>query len=271
MFLRSQGEALLQEAYRKLYGRPVDVENPTLFSEKLHAWMIRQHRQPDPRFGPLVDKLASRDYVRERLGPEYLTELYWQGSEPREFPFDDLPDRYVIKPTHSSGHVIIGGPDLDRGQAVEAMEGWLQENYYWVCREYQNLEIPPRIMVEECVDDGTEGGPFDYSIWTINGTPKLAQLRKFPRVVNQFYDLEWNLLPLKARKHIPDIEMARPPQLEEMVKAAERLSEGLEYVRVDFYCPPGRVLYSELTLTPGAGRSRYHPPEWDLKLGEMWD
>ena len=269
--LRWEGEARLQQAYQEIHGRRVDVEDPTLFSEKLMAWLIRLHRRPDRRFSQLADKLASRDYVRERVGPELLSEVYWYGDDPTGVPFDRLPDRYVIKPTHSSGQVIVAGPDLDRGRAVAEMSEWLGDNYYWDGREYQYLHIPPRVMVEEYIDDGTPGGPFDYSIWCFNGTPKLAQLRKYPRVVNQFYDLEWNLLPLKARRNIPEIEFERPPHLNDMIDAAARIAEGLEYVRVDLYAPPGRLLFSELTFTPAAARARYTPPGWDMKLGEMWE
>ncbi len=271
LFLRSEGEAQLQRAFERIHGRPVDVEYPTLHSERLMAWLIRLHRESDRRFSRLADKLASRDYARDRLGPQYLTEIYWEGTDPHEVPFDDLPERYVIKPTHSSGQVILADPELDRAEAIEEMSFWLQHNYYWAAREYQYLHIPPRLMVEECIDDGTEGGPFDYSFWCFNGTPKLSQLRKYPRVVNQFYDLDWNLLPLKARRNIPEVDLSRPPLFEEMVEVAARLAEGIEFVRVDLFSPPGKILFSELTFTPAAARSLYHPPEWEEKLGRMWE
>lgn len=271
LFLRTEGEAQLQRAFQRIHGRPVDVENPTLHSERLMAWLIQLHRKPDLRFSRLADKLASRHYASERLGPEFLTELHWEGTNPREVPFDDLPERFVIKPSHSSGQVILSRPDLDRAGAVEEMSMWMRHNYYWGGREYQYLHIPPRLMVEEWIDDGTDGGPFDYSFWCFNGTPRLLQLRKYPRVVNQFYDMDWNLLPLKARENIPEVEVARPPLFSEMSEAARRLSEGLDFVRVDFFAPPGRILFCELTFTPAAARSRYYPPEWEEKLGRMWE
>lgn len=270
VLLRREGEAALHRAFAEIHGRPVDVESPTYFTERMMAWLIRLHRRPDRRFSMLADKVASREYVRERLGADFLTRLYWHGDDPHGVPWETLPERFVIKPTHSSGEVIVADRALDRGWAVGEMARWLQSNYYWGCREYQYLHIPPRLMVEEWIDDGTEGGPFDYSFWCFNGVPELIQLRKHPRVVNQFHDLDWNLLPLKARPGIPEVDFGPPPSLEEMTKAAARLAEGLEYVRVDFYSLPGRILFSEFTFTPAAGRTRFEPPGWDAKLGAMW-
>jgi hypothetical protein len=56
-----------------------------------------------------------------------------------------------------------------------------------------------------------------------------------------------------------------------MREAAACLADGLEFVRVDFYAPPGRILFSELTFTPAAGRGTYRPEGWDRRLGDLWD
>jgi hypothetical protein len=268
--LHREGEALLQEASRTIHGRRVDVDDPTFFTERVMAWLIQLHRRRVNRFGPLVDKLAVRDYVEERLGPGFLTEILWHGDDLAAVPFDELPERFVIKPTHASGKVVLGGPGFDRAAALAEMSWWLEESYYWGGQEYQYLDLPPRVMIEEYIDDGTGGGPLDYSFWCFGGTPEFAQVRKYPRLINQFYDFDWNRLPFKSQPDIPDGEVDPPPLLEEMREVAARLAEGLEFVRVDLYAPPGRILFGELTLSPSAGRMRFAPAEWDAKLGEMW-
>lgn len=268
---RREGEELLHRSFAGRHGRPVDVDNPTLFTEKVMAWLIRQHRSPDERFTKLADKLDSRDYVRERLGPEFLIELYWQGTDLGRIPFDDLPEHYVIKPSHASGEVILAGPELDRAAAIEEMEGWLTLNYYWLAREYQYLHMKPRILIEERVDDGTEGSPIDYSFWCFNGEAKMVQVRKYPRLIHQFHNVDWSLSPLRSRMEVDLVDVSKPAQYDEMRAAAERLAQGFEFVRVDLYAPPGRILFSELTFTPAAGRGTYGPEGWDRRLGDLWE
>ena len=55
----------------------------------------------------LADKYEVRKYVEERIGPEILPKLYYVTINPSDIPFEELPDKFVIKPTHGSGWVRI--------------------------------------------------------------------------------------------------------------------------------------------------------------------
>jgi hypothetical protein len=44
-----------------------------------------------------------------------------------------------------------------------------------------------------------------------------------------------------------------PPQFEEMKALAKEISAPFPYVRVDFYNPPGKIIFGELTFFPGSG------------------
>jgi hypothetical protein len=75
-----------------------------------------------------------------------------------------------------------------------------------------------------------------------------------------------------VRLQFPDItdEVLRPATLAEMITAAEKLGEGLDFVRADFYDTGARVYFGELTTYPGAGREHFRPKEYDRLLGERW-
>jgi hypothetical protein len=62
--------------------------------------------------------------------------------------------------------------------------------------------------------------------------------------------------------------VARPSTFDEMVECARRLSAGWPFVRVDLYEVDGRTVFSELTLYPGAGASRFIPEEYDRYWGD---
>jgi hypothetical protein len=41
-----------------------------------------------------------RDFVKERIGEEYLPAILWEGTDPANIPFDSLPDKCVAKTNH---------------------------------------------------------------------------------------------------------------------------------------------------------------------------
>ena len=82
-----------------------------------------------------------------------------------------------------------------------------------------------------------------------------------------FFDLRWNRLPFTRHYPNADVPPAAPSRLREMVALSERLSEGLPFVRVDFYEVAGEFYFGEMTLYPGSGMEEFDPESWDAELG----
>lgn len=61
----------------------------------------------------------------------------------------------------------------------------------------------------------------------------------------------------------------KPKNFELMKRDAERISEGMPHVRVDFYEIGDRILFGELTFFHLCGSVPFEPEEWDYKFGEM--
>jgi hypothetical protein len=55
-----------------------------------------------------------------------------------------------------------------------------------------------------------------------------------------------------------------------MITAAETLGRDWDFVRADFYDTGDRLFFGELTMTPGGGRDRFRPEEFDRYLGGLW-
>ena len=69
-----------------------------------------------------------------------------------------------------------------------------------------------------------------------------------------FYDIEWKRVDFTYNKFKKsDHVLPVPPQFEDMKKLARELSAPFPYVRVDFYNPPGKIIFGELTFFPGSG------------------
>jgi TupA-like ATPgrasp len=271
IFRRTEGERALRAVFRETYKKDLDSENPRTFSEKLFRRMVMMHRAGGSPISALADKYLVRDYVRKQVGERYLVKLLWQGTRAEDIPFDALPGKYMIKTNHQSGGGVLVDGDVDRQSVIGHFRKALGENYYWQAREYQYYAIIPRIIIEEFIDDGSPFGPLDFRIWCFHGVPEIIQFDNHIHSIDPSYDREWNRLDFTHRsRKFDDCDIARPENLAEILSVAGKLSEGIDFVRVDLYNAMGRILFGELTFTPRAGILRFKPEAWDEILGEKW-
>jgi hypothetical protein len=247
------------------------IFHPVTFSEKILHRSLFDHR---PQLRQIADKAAVRSYVESRVGSKVLTQLYHLTDNPETIPFDDLPNKFVVKPTHGSGWVrlIHDKSKLDRAGLIQLCRDWLARSFYEESREHPYKHVKPRILVEEFIDDRSGFAPIDYKMFVFGGTVELIQVD-----VDRFGDLRERLyLPTwekaNARFEFDDIigELPPPAHLAEMIAAAEKLGAGWDFIRADFYDTGDRIYFGELTMTPGRGCLRIHPKEFNHYLGTLW-
>jgi len=83
-----------------------------------------------------------------------------------------------------------------------------------------------------------------------------------------FFDRDWKKLPFERHYPSSTKDIAMPSQYHEMIRLAEKLSENMPFVRVDFYEIARKIYFGELTFFPGSGLEEFTPDEWDRKLGD---
>ena len=78
------------------------------------------------------------------------------------------------------------------------------------------------------------------------------------------------MLPLNVRgKNTPsNFKLPKPPCMDEMFELAARLSEGIPFLRVDFYCVNDRPYFGETTFYPASGFDSNILPETEKYFGE---
>jgi hypothetical protein len=261
----------VMEQFRQRFGCYPDVLNPVTFNEKIQARKFFDRR---PILGMVADKLAVRDYVSERVGPEFLPRLYHATSDPLDIPFESLPDRYVVKATHGSGWVKLVKDHANRDECaiVTLCQKWLALNYYDLSFEWNYKHIPRRIIVEEFLDNGAGESANDYKLFTFNGRVEYIQvdIGRFTNHKKNFYDRHWNPVALRQEADNFSGVIAPPTNLDALVRCAEALAQGLDFSRVDLYSVNDRVYFGELTMMPGGGFFRFDPPEFDERFGRLW-
>jgi hypothetical protein len=261
----------LIKRYRKFVGGFPNFLWPQTFNEKVLHRIIFDRR---PLLTQLADKFAVRSYVESRLGPQILPELYYVTTDPATIPFDQLPGRFVVKPTHGSGwvQIVMDKASLDRSALIENCRGWLRQNFYEVTREWAYKRIKPRIIAEQFIDDGSGGVPRDYKLFVFGGKAEMIQVDagRFTVHTRRLYGPRWEKLPVLYSYDDIRGDVSRPVHLEEMIRAAETIGRELDFIRVDFYDTPGRLYFGELTMTPECGTGSFRPKEFDRYLGSRW-
>lgn len=267
---RWEGEYAIRREYKTFYGKELDLANPQTFTEKIFKRKVMVNRYGNPVFTRLADKYLVRDYVREKIGADYLVDLLWHGTDPKSIPFDGLPPKCIVKTNHGSGGNIVLQDLVDRNHVVNTLHRWLKDNYYWVGHEYWYYKIKPLIVVEQFLDDGHSNGPLDYRFWCFSGRPEIIQVDNHSHSINQFYDPDWNRLLLRYRDGVAECGIHAPENLSEMLLVASKLSSDFDFVRVDLYNIKGKIYFGELTFTPVAGFLKFKPESWDMILGQKW-
>ena len=83
--------------------------------------------------------------------------------------------------------------------------------------------------------------------------------------------MEFNHLPLINGHPNSMVDIKKPKCLDHMIKLAEKLSQGIPQVRVDFYEIDGKVYFGEITFFHWSGFKKFEPEEWDYKFGSWID
>ena len=91
----------LKLLYRLLMHKRLNLKNPRSFNEKLQ-WLKLYNR--DPQHTLMVDKFKVKEYVANLIGAEHIIPTLGVWENAKDVDFDSLPDKFVIKCNHNSGH-----------------------------------------------------------------------------------------------------------------------------------------------------------------------
>lgn len=244
-----------------------DLRDPKTFNEKL-VWLRLNWTNDEVR--RIVEKAEFKGWVEERLGSVGFTPMtYGVYTDPWEIDFGSLPDSFILKSTlGSAANQVMPVADkamLDVDFARYTASEWLQRwNSSATSFAAWFRGRSSRVIAEELlVDPLGAGEPRDYKFFCFDGRPRLLHTvteRSTNKYVD-FFDLEWNRLPIKrVYDNSPIPHPPRPPNLLRMIALAQQLSRGFPFARVDFYELHHRVVVGELTFPQEAALCRSNLP-----------
>jgi len=251
-----------------------NLRSPRSFEEKINARMLFDR---NPRWTLFSDKLRARDYARERAVENFLVPLLWSGENPEEVPFEALPQKFVLKTNHGCHYNIIVTDKVrfDQAKAKKQLRQWCNENF---CQDehlghawgYRNIK--PMVIVEAFLEEHGHV-PLDYKFFCFSGRVEYVQMNfdRFGDPYEKFFDREFHPLDLwQGTRQYPQ-PVARPSNYDEMIRLAETLAQGLDFIRVDLYSVAGRTYFGEMTCYPSAGSTPFVPESYDFEWGQKWN
>ncbi len=268
-------EQYLKCVYHLRTNKKLDLRNPQTFNEKLQ-WLKLYNRKPEYKI--MVDKYMVREYIKNKIGEQYLIPLIGVWDRPEDVDFESLPDQFVLKTTHSGGSsgVIICKNKLmiDKLDIISKLNESLKQDIYNNLREWPYKGINKRVIAEKYMEDESNKELSDYKFFCFNGEPKYCQVianRKVKETID-FFNMEWDhqdFVGLNPKCTNAEIPALKPTKLEEMIEIAKALSVGIPFLRVDLYYINGKVYFGETTFFPYGGVGCFTPEEWDENLGRM--
>jgi hypothetical protein len=261
----------IQLCYKAIYGRPLDLDNPITFNEKLQ-WLKLYDRNPE--YTILVDKYRVKEYIADTLGSKYLIPTIGVWKNANDINFDSLPNAFVLKCNHDSAGLVIckDKNTLNRNSAITKLKNCLRRNGFWFGREWPYKNVHRRVIAEQYMEDESGYELKDYKIFCFDGKPKLlfvATDRQIHKTKFDFFDLDWNHLPFTNGHPNNPKPILKPKNFEKMLEIAAKLSKGIPHVRVDLYNIDGKIYFGEMTFFHWSGIVPFVPEEWDYKIGDM--
>lgn len=250
----------------------LNLDHPVTYNEKLQ-WLKIYDR--NPLYTKLVDKYLVKDWVKSKIGENYVIPTIKRYASPDQIDLDTLPNQFVLKCNHDSGSVVICKDKtlFDLDAAKEKLTKCLKTSPYQSYFEWAYRDVPRCIIAEQFMMEEGNDDLMDYKFFCFNGKPEIMYMSRdhSREVTTDFFDMDFNHLPMRMQAPPSKVCPQKPEQFEKLKELASCLSQDIPHVRVDFYVINGKIYFGEMTFYHCGGMVDVQPYEWNVRLGEMID
>ena len=273
--------------YARVFRRWGNFRRPKLMNEK-SQWRIINDRRPIVAFSQ--DKLAGKEYVQRVIVANGIGDTLkipatlWVGTDVRELKLlaGQLPQRWVLKPNHSSGRFRIldigsqPGQQLDWDDLIAAGDRWMKRDEeelvfgHWAYGQARHL-----LIAEERIGDGINP-PIDLKVHAHNGRTSfyfwVDHARPSAKYACFLPDGTW-FRWLSANNPLSedpgDFPILTETERTQMLQLTRLIGEPFDKIRVDVYFDNGTFWFGELTQYENSG---LYPAsaENDAANGAIW-
>ena len=259
--------ASLTDLFKQRCGYDPDFDNPQTFNEKVFFRKFHDRRNI------LVDmtgKITARSIALATCSQVGIIPFI----TPRLMKWGNFSLPLVMKPTNKSGQTrIIKTKQEYEDTYARLMQ--IKDSHYGIEKgEWAYSQVPFQILLEPVIQGFIECHFYCFSgqcamficvepYQSLPGRPTSRGPGSFTLFDSQGLQIPASIegRPTKPLPAIP---------VPELVAMAERLSCGLDFVRVDLLYTPEKTWFSEYTFYPSSGCYNWRPHSFDRWLGDRW-
>ena len=128
----------------------------------------------NPLFQIYCDKLACKQWVREKCPNLPIPATVWQGSSANDLPSDLMGDAIMIKANNGSGfNIRVDKQPVDRQFINRKFNKWLSKPYGQKNAEWGFKYVPRQVFVEKLITTADGSAPVQMNVYTVMGEPRL--------------------------------------------------------------------------------------------------
>ena len=274
VFLSSDSakEKYIQKKFKENVGYDIDfTKEPVTFNQKIQFRKLYDH---NPLYSICADKYRVREYVKEKIGEEYLIPLLLVTDELTEEQWDKLPNQFVAKANHNSGPVQIvkDKSKANKKEIIKELNNQLRLDYGIFSMEKYYSDIPRKIIVEKFLISSIKDFRFHTFKDKDNTLNICVQITDSELEESIMYNaLTWKKINVGNGYRIKEGEYEKPLNYDKMLEIVKTLSTDFEYVRVDLYNLSGKIYFGELTFCDCSGFGKFTDEKWDYNFGSYWN
>ena len=266
----------LVRRYWRTIGRLPNIANPQRYSERMLWRKIIDH---NPQFVLFSDKLATKDFLKDRCPDLPVPRTLWIGRDANAIPDELLRGDVFVKANHGCGfNYRIRGGQYDRGNLQKTTQRWLGSVYGRKSGQWAYSEVEPKLFVEESVGDA-EASLIELNVRAGNGKAILSSVIgkcKTPDQWSVYLDPEGKpALGMGDAEGSPIVPLPKGLAVMEpyrrAVQFAQILSVGVDYARFDFLWNGAELFGGEITVYPAGGVSDPANPSANAVTMTGWD
>jgi len=239
----------LVRACRRHFGHVPDFARPRGHDALMQWRKVFDH---NPLFVTFCDKPAARAWALERIPGLPTAELVWQGERLDDLPAGAPADDCVLKVNTGTGANYFPGRVRWDAQTLDRrFRRWLRRPN---CGpgEWAYHQVPRRLIIERLI--APDGELIDLNLRCQDG-----------EISSAFVGVNWKTAeaagcylthegrPFQAADAQLVDRLLHPEIFERAARLAQRLSRGLDHIRVDFHVRGDTLYLGELTVYSSSG------------------
>lgn len=256
-------------------GAVLNLEHPETFSQKIQ-WL--KLYGASPLKCRLTDKISANDYVKEKIGAEYIKPVLKVCSSFDDIDFSTLPSSFMIKCSHCGDWFIVI-KDKEKFLNDKALfsitrariTGWIKRKYWWLSEfDMHYRYINPQIIVEPLMWDSIDERAAEIKVYCFGSKPRLSVKRRAGMPGGEtYFDENMNAMDDVLFNDEKFTFSRADEHLKSAYELSEKLAKDINFARIDWLIYNNRLYFSDFEFAPYSGFRPFKNPETDLKLGSL--